>query len=341
MAAWFDDDIIEMLRVHDAPLMHFARPRFHFGNGHDDEDDEDEYNETPLHCAARDGNLYQAKRAIRLGANIHALGRFNDTPLHYAARSGEEDIARLLISKGADVNRTNKSGQTPLFLAVRESHGELAQILLVEGANPNFQSSTGESALHYAASKGQKIVVEALLGSGAIIDIRDKKGATPLHWAASANKVEVMKAFIDAGADIHVQNDEGKSPPDLCRWMHHSIITKHFEFVQSQHWHRLAPLKFGVGVQPVIFTTLLCAKHRGLYLPLELWEMVFSHLQRRDFNAAATAVPKPKPILRETVIKPLSRRMRDLVDQHAKYLRERKSTPLKVSDWLERRGGKF
>eukprot|EP00050_Salpingoeca_kvevrii_P003755 m.232680 g.232680 ORF g.232680 m.232680 type:complete len:94 (+) comp10875_c0_seq91:107-388(+) len=58
--------------------------------------------------------------------------------------------------------------------------------------------------------------------------------------------------------------------------------------VQGEHWSRHEPFRFGPAVQPVLMTTLLCAKRRGLRLPLELWEHVFSQLQRRDFATAVS-----------------------------------------------------
>eukprot|EP00050_Salpingoeca_kvevrii_P003104 m.214341 g.214341 ORF g.214341 m.214341 type:complete len:64 (+) comp10766_c0_seq9:514-705(+) len=54
---------------------------------------------------------------------------------------------------------------------------------------------------------------------------------------------------------------------------------------QSEYWSWRAPLAFGPRVEAVLITTLLCAKRQGLSLPLELWQQVFSHLQRRDIVA--------------------------------------------------------
>eukprot|EP00050_Salpingoeca_kvevrii_P005324 m.279148 g.279148 ORF g.279148 m.279148 type:complete len:69 (+) comp11103_c3_seq11:998-1204(+) len=63
-------------------------------------------------------------------------------------------------------------------------------------------------------------------------------------------------------------------------------IVKCFDWAQKKHWSRHDPFAFGPHVEPVLLTTLLCAKRRGFRLPVELWQLVFAHLQRRDFVAA-------------------------------------------------------
>eukprot|EP00050_Salpingoeca_kvevrii_P002149 m.187686 g.187686 ORF g.187686 m.187686 type:complete len:64 (+) comp10549_c0_seq6:804-995(+) len=54
---------------------------------------------------------------------------------------------------------------------------------------------------------------------------------------------------------------------------------------KGEYWSRRAPLAFGASAESMLFTTLLCAKRRELQLPVELWQHVFSFLQRRDFVA--------------------------------------------------------
>eukprot|EP00050_Salpingoeca_kvevrii_P003741 m.232273 g.232273 ORF g.232273 m.232273 type:complete len:85 (+) comp10875_c0_seq54:1235-1489(+) len=76
---------------------------------------------------------------------------------------------------------------------------------------------------------------------------------------------------------------------------------------EHQYWSHRTPLAFGLGAARAIITTLLCAKvkpafeasgrlltalcwqRRGLHLPVELWQHVFSHLQRRDFARSSRA----------------------------------------------------
>eukprot|EP00050_Salpingoeca_kvevrii_P019132 m.82808 g.82808 ORF g.82808 m.82808 type:complete len:72 (+) comp8277_c0_seq2:110-325(+) len=63
-------------------------------------------------------------------------------------------------------------------------------------------------------------------------------------------------------------------------------FSENFVVLQGKYWSRREPFCLGPAVRPVLMTTLLCTKRRGLRLPLEMWEHVFSYLQRRDFVTA-------------------------------------------------------
>lgn len=60
---------------------------------------------TPLHTAARDGNLDEVRRLLAAGAdpNFREAGD-NTTPLHWAAASRQTEIVRALLDAGADVH---------------------------------------------------------------------------------------------------------------------------------------------------------------------------------------------------------------------------------------------
>lgn len=54
------------------------------------------------------------------------------TPLHYAAKSGNLAVARVLIRHGADVNSKTSSGWTPLNKV--SGNQEMIELLLAHGA---------------------------------------------------------------------------------------------------------------------------------------------------------------------------------------------------------------
>ena len=54
-----------------------------------------------------------------------------ETPLHMAARSGNVQVAQLLVSHGAEVNALNLDDLTPLVIAAQE--GKEAGTLLSPG----------------------------------------------------------------------------------------------------------------------------------------------------------------------------------------------------------------
>ena len=64
--------------------------------------DEKDLHETPLHKAAIDGNLEEARTLILNGANIEAHCFRLETSLHKAAFNGNLEIVEFLIQNCAD-----------------------------------------------------------------------------------------------------------------------------------------------------------------------------------------------------------------------------------------------
>ena len=67
----------------------------------------------------------------------------NQTPLHIAARLGNVDNVVLLLQHGAQPNATTKDQYTPLHIAAKEGHEEVVQVLLEHGANQNLTTAVG------------------------------------------------------------------------------------------------------------------------------------------------------------------------------------------------------
>ena len=115
---------------------------------------------TPLHEAAMDNNVVEAKRLIDNGAKINAktkwesrgiISQGGDTPLHWAALNNAVTVAKLLIDNGADVNAKNEDGDTPLHSALQDAP-EVAELLIDNGADVNVKNEDGETPLDQVAS---------------------------------------------------------------------------------------------------------------------------------------------------------------------------------------------
>ena len=58
------------------------------------------------------------------------------TPLHIAAKYGNVPITNILLQKGANPNVEGKNGLTPLHVATHYNNIEVAQLLLSKKGNP-------------------------------------------------------------------------------------------------------------------------------------------------------------------------------------------------------------
>lgn len=69
--------------------------------------------ETPLHAAAKQGNLSFLNALIARGADLDARDKLGNTPLHIACGSGETAAAAALLAAGAQRDIKNANGFTP------------------------------------------------------------------------------------------------------------------------------------------------------------------------------------------------------------------------------------
>ncbi len=84
---------------------------------------------TPLHAAAKHGNIEELRRLLREGANPNVQDVELNTPLHCASSYGAID---LLLRAGADPNALNAHHLAPLDYA----QGKCARLLFRHGARP-------------------------------------------------------------------------------------------------------------------------------------------------------------------------------------------------------------
>ncbi|PQE14100.1 ankyrin repeat-containing protein [Rutstroemia sp. NJR-2017a BVV2] len=84
---------------------------------------------TPLHYAARQGNLDIALFLLDNGAQVKFRSTSHETILHCAAQSGCVELVDILLNRGMDIEATTSSGKTALDIAVELEFRSLAYML--------------------------------------------------------------------------------------------------------------------------------------------------------------------------------------------------------------------
>lgn len=74
---------------------------------------------TPLHLAARRGDLEMVMVLLQLGGDVSSRGERQWTPLHESISQKHTNISSLLVACGADIQAKNDSGETPEELGRR------------------------------------------------------------------------------------------------------------------------------------------------------------------------------------------------------------------------------
>lgn len=142
-----------------------------------DKDVQYEYNQTPLHAAARNGHTEVVRLLVDAGADVTTRDENNRTPLHLAAWNGRTDVVTILLAAGAEVDALDGNNTTPLYLATAHSQVAVVKVLLAAHANPNLEAPLYAAALH-----GNVDMVRELLASGADWTLKCDK-ETPLDVA--------------------------------------------------------------------------------------------------------------------------------------------------------------
>jgi hemoglobin len=116
---------------------------------------------TPLYSLANGPGLWGAGKVVRIlvdaGADVNAVDRVKRcTPLHMAARRGNVEIAEALLDLGAEIEARDSLGETPLRRAVNCNKPEVARLLVARGADVRSRGSKHLTAAEAARTAEMK-----------------------------------------------------------------------------------------------------------------------------------------------------------------------------------------
>jgi ankyrin repeat protein len=157
------------------------------------------------------GNLSAVWSLLDNGVDVNAPDQFGQSPMFVAVREGQAEIARLLIDRGVNVNAPVERtyGRAALYYAADRGQLEVVRVLLDAGAQIDAVESHGQSALwvcalslsneaHNAADKegwtreqnehptGRAAVAELLIESGADVNLSAEDSHSPAYFLRRA-----------------------------------------------------------------------------------------------------------------------------------------------------------
>ncbi|WBA79895.1 ankyrin repeat domain-containing protein [Endozoicomonas sp. GU-1] len=194
----------------------------------------DNRNQTPLHLAAKYGDLALVKKLLKIDPNLVYKEDINRLrPLENAANEGNADIIKKLL-KNNQTLATQKVNRPAIHLAAYQGHSDVVKALL-EIERPlaekmaRMVSGFGDTPLHTAATYGHVEVVKALLNfDRSLAEEKNDNGCTALKRATDA-----LQAFDDSHAEE--KNDNGCTAPDRSK---RTGFTKVIELLQKANQTR-------------------------------------------------------------------------------------------------------
>ncbi|XP_077663794.1 ankyrin repeat and sterile alpha motif domain-containing protein 1B isoform X4 [Eretmochelys imbricata] len=173
----------------------------------------------PIHLAAWKGDVDIVKILIHHGpshSRVNEQNNENETALHCAAQYGHSEVVAVLLEELTDPTIRNNKLETPLDLAAL--YGRLQVVKMIISAYPNLMScnTRKHTPLHLAARNGHKAVVQVLLEAGMDVSCQTEKGSA-LHEAALFGKVDVVRILLETGIDANIKDSLGRTVLDILK----------------------------------------------------------------------------------------------------------------------------
>lgn len=161
-----------------------------------------------LYWAADKGHALIAEFLLDEGADPNTRGFECETPLHAAARWGNMGMACVLLGYGADVNARDERGRTPLHRAVQYGRSKAALLFLLCGSYTSSLDDWGRRPCEPPrSSKYQNRVSRAINTvkdweqGGHDLSILEPELAN-LFSSPPGDQKEMWRLLVNAGCDI-------------------------------------------------------------------------------------------------------------------------------------------
>ncbi|CAA0838706.1 Ankyrin repeat family protein [Striga hermonthica] len=166
-------------------------------------------------------------------------GKRGDTPLHLAARAGNLGKVKEIIHKFDSANnggvrdlltKQNQEGETPLYVAAENGHKLVVEELLKhsDAEASSIPANNGLDPFHVAAKQGHLDVLKELRRSfPSLVMTTDTTNSTALHTAAAQGHTEVVNLLLDTDSNLaKITRNNGKSVLHTAARMGHLEVVK-------------------------------------------------------------------------------------------------------------------
>jgi serine/threonine-protein phosphatase 6 regulatory ankyrin repeat subunit B len=184
--------------------------------------------ETPLHLASKFGDSDTVKFFLDNGADPSLVDEYDNTPIHSALKQGHNECAKQLLGhtivNSVDLDQVNDSGLSPLHLAVQHCGSEITRKLLDHGVNFALETSEGTSCLALAVQAGRSNNLSILLSYGKVTGSGlpwESKIISAAYWKCiEVQHPECLKEMLIAKPSlIDEVSSDGFDGLQKCIWM--------------------------------------------------------------------------------------------------------------------------
>ena len=168
-----------------------------------------------LICACIDGDLPLVESLLEGDPQLVNVQYWYETPLHFAAREGQIDVARIILNHGADPTTScfgSDAWASLLEVARLRGHAGMVELLTSEmtqrfGYSPDFEP-VAEAIRSYDIDELTQLLDER----PGLLEASDGTGNGVVHWAAMTHQPQLIGWLRERGANLDRQRADGRTP---------------------------------------------------------------------------------------------------------------------------------